>query len=175
MTNRSRTNTPVIPSIQLYDSDTQTFTTVGEFHTWDTIAFKTTDFHYIADEDKTTLELPSAGYYEITFESSFMIATGSASITSQIWLNGTAIDGSKACGCAYNSGQANIACACVTLHFIVYLHAKDYIQIKTQNSLGSSDVVTVPEASRLIIKFIPTLGWDNSKGGNMNYRGGVVR
>ena len=50
MTTRKRTNTPVIPFIQLYDAGTQTFTVAGEFHTWDTIVFKTSDLHYMRIE-----------------------------------------------------------------------------------------------------------------------------
>ena len=170
---RNRVNTPVIPSIQLYDSGTQTFTTAGEFHTWDTIAFKTSDFHYTVDDDRVIVQLPSTGYYEITFEGSFYSA-GIASLTSQLYINGDAVEGSKVRGCAYYN-QGTVACACMTLHFIKYLNSKDYIQIETITSIGSEDVLTTPETSRLIVKFIPTLGWNNSKGGNMNYRGGVVR
>ena len=172
----NKISTPVIPSIQLYDSGTQTFTTAGEFHTWDTIAFKTSDFHYVADDDRVIVQLPSAGYYEITFESSFTVgAPGFASATSQLYINGEAVEGSKACGCGYDSGQGSIACACVTLHFIKYFNANDYIQIETITSLGSVDVLTTPETSRLIIKFIPTRGWNNSSGGNINYKGEVMR
>ena len=177
MTNRrARELAPAIPFIQLYDSGTQTFTTTGEFHTWDTTSFKTSDFHYNVDDDRVQINRQGGGWYEITFESSFTVgAAGFASAGSQVYINGEAVEGSKACGCGYDSGQGSVACACVTLHFIIYLNSKDYIQIKTTNSLGSEDMLTVPETSRLIVKFIPIKGWDNSAGGKVNFRGGVMR
>lgn len=174
MTNRNRTSTPVIPFIQLYDSGTQTFTMAGEFHTWDTIVFKTSDLHYIADEDRVLVNIPSAGYYEITFECSFTKSgAGIAAATSQIYKNGVAVAGSKAVGCSYDTGQGLAGCATMTLHFIIYLKARDYIQIKTTASTNS--MLSGLETSRLLVKFIPTQGWNNNNGGNTNYRGRVMR
>ena len=174
MTTRNRTNTPVIPFIQLYDVGTQTFTVAGEFHTWDSIAFKTSDFHYTEDDDRVMINVPSAGYYEITFECSFTKSgSGFGAATSQIYINGEAVTGAKAVGCAYDTGQGQASCACMTLHFIIYLKARDYIQIKTTASANS--LLSGLETSRLLIKFIPTQGWNNNNGGNINYRGRVSR
>jgi len=174
MTTRKRTNTPVIPFIQLYDTGSQTFTVAGEFHTWDTIDFKTSDFHYTEDDDRVSINIPSAGYYEITFECSFTKSgAGLGAATCQVYKNGVDVTGAKAIGCSYDTGQGAAACACMTLHFIIYLKARDYIQIKTTasgNSLASG-----METSRLLIKFIPTQGWNNNNGGNLNFRGGVER
>ena len=62
----------------------------------------------------------------------------------------------------------------MTLHFILYLNANDYIQIKTTTALiGHMD--SIANTSRLIVKFIPTRGWNNSSGGNINYKGEVMR
>ena len=174
MTDRKRTNTPVIPFIQLYDNTgLQSFTIAGEFHTWDSISFKTSDFHYTEDDDRVMINVPSAGYYEITFECSFYKdGSGFGSASSQVYVNGEGLTGSKACGCGYDTGQGYAACACVTLHFITYLKGRDYIQIKTT---ASDDMISVCETSRLLIKFIPTQGWNNDNGGNTNYRGRVSR
>ena len=173
---RTRTNKPVIPFIQLYDTGTQTFTIVGEFHTWDTVNFKTSDFRYTSDDDKVVINVPSTGFYEVTFECSFTIGeAGFASASSQLYINGEAVEGSKASGCGYDSGQGSVSCACVTLHFIKYLNSKDYIQIKTTNSIASKDMLTVPETSRLIVKFIPVKGWNNNAGGKFSYKGNVMR
>ena len=176
MVARRRTNKPVIPFIQLYDSGTQTFTIAGEFHTWDTVDFKTSDFRYTSDDDKVVINVPSTGFYEVTFECSFYKSgTGFASATSQIFVNGIAVTGSKTCGCGYDTGQGYASCACTTLHFIKYLNSKDYIQIKTTNSIASKDMLTVPETSRLIVKFIPVKGWNNNAGGKFSYKGNVMR
>ena len=174
MINRKRTNTPVIPFIQLYDTGTQSFTAAGEFHTWDTINFKTSDFHYTEDDDRVSINIPSAGYYEITFECSFIkCGVGLGTANSQIYINGNAIEGAHANGCAYDTGQGCASCACMTLHYIIYLTARDYIQIKT---IANADSMTsIIETSRLIVKFIPTQGWNNNNGGNANYRGRVNR
>ena len=175
MTNRKRISTPVIPLIQLYDTGTQTFTIAGEFHTWDSVAFKTSDFHYIEDDDRVFINVPSAGYYEITFECSFIKDDniGVSSATSQVYKNGEAVTGAQAIGCSYETGQTKVSCACITLHFIIYLKAKDYIQIKTTAS--ANNMLSECETSRLVIKFIPTDGWNNNSGGNKNYRGRIER
>ena len=175
MVHRSnKVSMPAIPSIQLYDSSTQVFTTAGEFHTWDTVSFKTSDFHYVADDDRVMLHRPSTGYYEITFECNFIKSGDGLGIgICQIYKNGTAVPGAKAIGCSYSSRQEVSSCACVTLHFNMYLNGRDYIQIKTTSSIDS--LISSAETSRLIIKFIPTKGWDNSFAGNENYKGEVAR
>ena len=164
---------PAIPCVQLYDSGTQAFTVAGEFHTWDMISFKTSDFHYKADDDRIMVHRPSTGYYEITFECSFTKdGAGLGTATTQIYKNGVAIDGAIAFGCAYDTGQGQASCACMTLHFMLYLNGRDYIQVKTT---ASDDIDSVAETSRLLIKFIPTRGWNNNAAGNINYRGEVMR
>ena len=174
MADRNRSNTPVIPFIQLYDTGTQTFTMAGEFHTWDTIDFKTSDLHYTVDDDRVLVNVPGAGYYSITFECSFTKSgAGLGMATSQIYKNGIAITGAKAVGCSYDTGQGQAACACMTLHFTTYLKAKDYIQVKTTAS--SNSLLSGLETSRLLIEYVPTQGWNNNSGGNQNYRGRVMR
>lgn len=165
---------PVIPSIQLYDSGTQTFTVAGEFHTWDMVSFKTSDFHYIADDDRVVVQMPSTGYYEITFECSFTKSgAGFGVATSQLYKNGVAVPGAKTQGCGYDTGQGQASCPCITLHFMLYLNGKDYIQIKTTASANS--FASGAQTSRLLIKFIPTKGWNNSFAGNINYKGEIMR
>jgi len=175
MTNsRTRTNKPVIPFIQLYDKGTQTFTVAGEFHTWDTIDFKTSSFRYASDDDKIVINIPNAGYYEVTFECSFYKSgAGIGTGTSQLYKNGSAVEGAKAIGCSYDTGQGLTGCSCITLHFIIYLNSREYVQIKTTSSANS--LISNLETSRLLIKFIPTYGWNNNSGGNMNYHGDIMR
>ncbi|MBU0598874.1 hypothetical protein KKF61_07890, partial [Patescibacteria group bacterium] len=60
-----------------------------------------------------------------------------------------------------------------SISYIVYLEKGDYIQV--YSIMGSEDSQTKPETSRLIISFIPMLGWDNSASGRADYKGGVVR
>jgi hypothetical protein len=171
---RSRTNKPVIPYIQIYDrTGAQAFTNVGQFHTWDTIDFKTNDLHYTVDDDRILINIPGTGYYEITFECSFLTyVNGLSQIVSQAYKNGVAVIGAKAIACASAAAQTPTSCGCQTLHFVMYLEARDYIQIKTTSTNQS---YSGGETSRLIMKFIPTLGWNNNSGGNTNYRGRVMR
>jgi len=171
---RYKTNKPVIPIIQLYDrAGAQGFTNAGEFHTWDTIDFKTSDFHYAEDDDKIRLNVPSAGYYEIIFECSFMTyVDGLSQVVSQIYKNGSGVTGAKSIVCTSAAAQTPSSCGCCSIHFIEYLEARDCIQVKTTaTNLNYSG----GETSRLIIKFIPVRGWNNNAGGQISYKGHVMR
>ena len=174
MATRRRITKPVIPFIQLYDLGTQTFTVAGEFHTWDTINFKTSDFRYASDDDKIAIYVPSTGFYEVTFECNFTKSgAGFATATTQLFLNGSGVSGAKSINCAYDTGQGDASCAFLTLHFVIYLNANDYVQIKTTASADS--LVSSAETSRLIIKFIPAKGWNNNAGGQISYKGNIMR
>jgi len=171
---RDKNVTPAIPFIQLYDAGTQTFTNAGEFHTWDTISFKTSNFNYVSDDDRVIIKRDFYGYYEIIFECSFTKSgSGFGMATSQIYLNGVAVSGTKAVACSYDTGQGQAACACMTLHYVIYLKRNDYIQIKTTASVNS--LLSGVETSRLLIRFVSMHGWNNEMGGKLESKGGVFR
>ena len=176
-TERNKTSKPVIPFVQLYDhAGAQIFTSAGAYHTWDTVSFKTSDIHYTADEDAVFINNPGTGYYEVTFECSYSTATvGQNVTTTQLYINGSGIEGSKSVLCIYYAGGQGVAiCGTQTMHFALYLKAGDRIQIKTSTNIGCG-VMSYPDSSRLLIKFIPVKGWNNNSGGNINYRGDVLR
>ena len=174
MNTRNRTLTPVIPSIFLTDTDgEQVFSTVGEFHTWDTVVLKTSDFHYIVDGNRVQINRQGGGFYEISFEVSWKTTQILRQIWTDLYANGAKLVNSHAHTYVTGaSGQPTYRDQHI-IHYIVYLNYGDYVQVKSQSS--GSNVTTDPESSRLIIKFIPIQGWDNNSGGKESYRGGVLR
>lgn len=170
---RDREPQAAIPHIFLYDDiGNQTFTGAGEFHTWDSIEFKTSHFYYVVDDDRILFNKNSYGLFEITFECSFDTSYGgTVGVTSQLYKNGTAIDGSQVQITANGGQYPQIQCQ--SIHFYVELKEGDYIQVKTTTNIQSAD--SIPETSRLIIKFIPIHGWNNSSGGRLDYSGGIMR
>lgn len=172
---RNRNVTPAIPFIQLCDEDGGlSITAIGVFHTWDTQSFKTSNFHYNLDSDRVYIKKNSAGYYEITFDCSFGTNTNDTiDIDTQIYKNGIAVDNSVTRVTASAAGQIPTYYASQTLHFILFLEKGDYVQIKSTASANS--VSTIGETSRLIIRFIPMEGWNNSHAGREQQSGGVLR
>lgn len=173
---RNRSKYPALPSVILYDdTGNQTFTNGGEFHTWDSIDTKTTHFDYEIDDDSIFLNNNQYGWYEITFECSYVTyEDDNIAVTSQLYVNGSAIAGAKVtCSVAGTSEQTPTILNCQSLHFLVYLTGRDYVQIKTTTD-NAGDTYSIAETSRLMIKFIPVKGWNNNAGGNINvsYKGG---
>jgi hypothetical protein len=171
---RNRDKYPAIPFTLLYDENGgQSFDSTGAFHTWDTEETKTSHFQYDLDTNRIYLKRMSAGYYEITFECSFETTDNAVPIvTSQLYKNGTAVTGAQTQttvadgNCQHEKNQQSI-------HFILFLKQEDYIQIKTTTNTQSAE--SIAETSRLLIKFIPVHGWNNSNGGRVDYRGEVLR
>jgi len=173
---RSQTAKTAIPCIYLFqDEEDAGFN--DEFHSWDTIHFKTQHFHYVAGETRVYLDR-GEGYYEIIFQCSYNLDRAESNrVFDHIYLNGSAIDGAKcittygkvwsqdAQGYNWIDGNNNI-------HIIQYLKPGDYIQVYA-NTTYSTD--RQADTCRLIIKFIPMEGWNNSSGGRVEYKGGVSR
>lgn len=175
MNTRNRTLTPAIPSIFLTDIDgEQVFNNAAlQYHTWDTVVFKTSDFHYTIDDDKVQINRQGGGFYEITFEVSWKTVQTLRDIYTDIHINGAELINSHVhTFVAGASGQSTYRDQHV-IHYIVYLNYGDYIQIVSRG--GGTNVTTDPKSSRLMIKFIPIQGWDNNSGGKESYRGGVLR
>lgn len=169
---RDREPQAAIPHILVFDEGGgQTFTNANEAHTWDSIEYKTSHFCYVADDDRILFNKNSYGLFELTFECSFYTTYGGVVLlTSQIYKNGNAITGAKAqitvCGGQVSQYQSK------SIHFYTELKQGDYIQVRTQanTQFGTS----IGETSRMIIKFTPIHGWNNSSGGRMEYRGGIM-
>lgn len=170
---RNRTKYPAIPFTLLYDNGgSQTFDSTGTFHTWDIKETKTNHFQYDLDSDRIYLKRMSAGYYEVTFECSFYTTYGGTVLfTSQVYKNDTALDGAKTINTVCAGQIPHYASQ--SIHFIVFLKQGDYIQIETKSTANS--VYSIAETSRLLVKFIPVHGWNNSNGGRIDYRGEVLR
>lgn len=176
VTNRVNGNgiQPVIPFIFLYDSGGgQTFDSSGEYHTWDSVEFKTSHFTYSADDDRISLEVNSYGIYAIEFDCSFFTTyNGNVMVTTEIEKNGTTIDGSESVISVSGTGSPELRNS-QSIHYVLRLNKGDIIKIKTTTDVDSVD--TVIDTSRLIIYFIPVYGFNNSNGGRMEFKGGIIR
>jgi hypothetical protein len=157
---------PSIPCILLYDEiGSQTIN--GSFLTWDNIEMISSHFYYLLDSDRIILYANSSGLYEITFDIS---VNGTGIAYFDIYKNGLIVDGTRTY--VSSSAQSVNADSC-SISFIVYLTKDDYIQIK--GTLSSGAIGTYAHSSRLLIKFIPFKGWNNSAGGRPEFSGGVDR
>ena len=171
---RNRTATPAIPCIFLQDAGgDQCVTDTGGYQTWDTLVFKTSDFQYVLDDSKITILRGHSGYYEITFEVSYQTIQKLREVKTSLYKNGVELVNSLVH--TFSTGAAGKPTYRDehVLHYIVLLNKDDYVQIKTVGS--GSDVCTIAETSRLIIKALPMDGWDNNRGGMKMVRGGVGR
>ncbi len=176
---RDRTRYPAIPFIFLYDEvGNQVFTNAGQFHTWDSAQTKSTNFDYTLDKDRIYLNNNQYGFYEITFECSYVTyEEADIAVTSQIYKNGEAVEGAKVTSSVTGGASQTVEVTnCQSIHFIVYLSGQDYIQVKTTTDNGG-DTFSIAETSRVMIKWLPVKGWNNNAGGNekTSYRGGVFR
>lgn len=171
---RYRTPSPAIPSIFLSDTDgEQVFSATGEFHTWDTIRFITSDFHYTTDDERITINRQGGGYYEILFQVSWKTEEILREIWSDIYINGVELKNSHVHTYVTGAGGSPTYRDQHVIHYVIYLNYKDYIQIHSESS--GSNVTTDPKSSRLSIKFIAAKGWNNSAGGKERFKGGVMR
>ena len=174
MTKRYNTPKTAIPCIYLYDvAGLEGITNTGEYHNWDTIGFKTQHFIYTADDDRIVIQ-QIEGYFEISFQCSYKMGGAvPIDIRDRIRLNGTDIDGSTSQMSIDSTGQFPQHEGNNNIHIIVYLEPGDYIQVWVDTN--PSGAVTKQNSSRLISKFIPMKGWNNSSGGQLDYKGGVMR
>lgn len=162
---------PAIPCIYLYDKGgQQSFTSAGEFHIWDTKKIGTSHFSYEEDTDSVFLNTESSGLFMLEFDCSFTSHEEDiASIECSVWKNGAQLEGTE----AYTTVTINYDYS-ISLHTIVYLEKGDYIQIRSQTNQIAA-ITSIGETSRLIITYIPMLGWNNSSSGRVDYKGGVMR
>lgn len=160
---------PAIPYIFLYDN-TGGQTINGSFLTWDTTKIKTQHFQYESDTNRVELKTNSTGLFEVYFEVS--LTAGAAAVASfDVYKNGTYVDGSRTyISVIYSQGAYNQS---GVVRFPLYLEEGDYIQILGTAFVGAPTIVA--DTCRLIIKWIPMAGWDNSMAGRLDYKYGVQR
>jgi hypothetical protein len=173
---------PATPSLILYDAGgEQSITSTGEFMTWDNIEYQTSDFLYTEDDDRIKIKINRTGLYQIVFECSFYpsATTGFSNITSQFYLNDSAVDGalSKVTTglISYYNGQgydntAFYISTCIT--FLIRLEQNDKLQIKCTGTSGTA--YTVANSSRLAISYVSGKGWNNRNAGRSSLKGGVL-
>jgi len=168
---------PAIPTLFAFDDvGSQTVNDSGVWLTWDTVKIKTSHFQYAIDDDKVELKTNSSGIFSVEVDCSFITYDNDNDkyITVELYKNGSALDGSKtATGITGAGSQTAYILNNQSLHYMVYLEKGDYLQVKATASSGTA--ITLSDTSRILMQFIPMQGWDNSSGGRIDYKGGVMR
>jgi hypothetical protein len=166
--------TPAVPTLFLYDTGEQSFTSAGEFHIWDTIKIKTSGFHYVADENKITLLTNTSGLFMLEYDCSFYTVANDTDVivTTDLYKNGALQDGGTIKSTVSGTGTP-VTRTCQTMHYIIYLKKDDYIQIKTTTSANTA--IQSGDTSRLLITFLPMNGYDNGKAGRIQFKGEIMR
>ena len=163
---------PAIPFFFAYDvGGAQEFGVAGAFHTWDLTKIKTSDFTYTPDTDRIYFNNNTSGFYKITFNASWHNIEDADDVSTYLYLNGDVLPGSMARDFLDTISEDE---ASQSIAYIAYLKKGDYIQVF---SITGADTTasTFGNSSRIIIEFIPMLGWNNSNAGKIEYKGGVMR
>lgn len=166
---RHRELAAAIPHISLCDVTGLQVIAGSTWMTWDTTLFKTDHFHYEKDENRIILLKNSYGLFDIIAECSIYSTTSAGHVPFTLYKNGVALPGGTAYATAAALGQT-LYRTCMSIQRPVELEKNDYIQLNA----NASTYGTLPDSSRIQIKFIPIYGWDNQKGGRMEYSG-VIR
>lgn len=167
--NRPREIFPATPFLFLQTRNIALEWSTSVALTWNIAAVNTKDFRY--ETGKSKIFILTSGYYEIIYEASVYLYSGSMNyISFAIYQNGVLMNGS-ASYVHFPDGNPSS----VTTHYYTYLNSGDYLQLYSGIGAGGGTVRTMNHSVRFIIKFLPAQGWDNSHGGAENYRGGVLR
>jgi len=177
---RSQDATTAIPCIYITRTTDQCHGG-NAWHEFDTEVMKTSHFSYNANFTKIRLD-KGEGYYEIIFECSYELYTTEhrlITLKDTIYLNGSAIpDASSWTGFGeyYNAdGQLyEDFLGNNKIHIIQYLKPGDEIKVYMDTKWNYA-ACAVADTCRLIIRFLPMHGWNNSSGGQLEYKGGVMR
>ena len=162
---------PATPCVYLYDSQGgQSFDATGQFHTWDSTKIITQHFNYPSNKDRIILEVNSSGLFMLQFDCSFTSHEKDiCSIATSIYKNGIQEEGTT----CYTTVTINYDYS-ISLNTILYLEKGDYIQVFTQTNQVDA-ITSIGNTSRLIVTYLPMQGWNNSTGGRIEYKGGVLR
>ena len=167
--NRQREIFPVTPFLFLQVRGNYTEWSSNSCFVWTVAAVNTSDFRYKTGESK--IFILTSGYYEIVYEMSVYLYSGAmAGMHVDIYHNGNIMPGSRAYAHFTNSYLEDMSG-----HYYSYFNAGDYIQLHSTVGAGGGTLRTAEHTVRLVIKFMAAKGWNNSSGGNANFRGGVMR
>jgi hypothetical protein len=165
---------PAVPTVFLYDTGEQSFTSTGAFHIWNTIKVLTSGFNYTADDDRITLLTNTSGLFLVEFDCSFYTVANDTDlyITTALYKNGVIVPGSTSITTVTGSGSPLIRNS-QHIHYIIYISRNDYLQVKSTASANTA--VQSGNTSRLMINFLPMKGWNNDQAGRTSFNGGVMR
>jgi len=167
--NREREIHPVTPFLFLQCRDTEQKWAANTFIVWNIESVNTKDFKYTKDTSK--IFVLTSGYYEIGYNLSLYIDKDALTHTDmRILRNGVIMPGSMS-----SSSFPDQYPVTISAFYYAYLDRGDYLQLESVVGGGGGTISTLLGTVRFIIKFMPQQGWNNSRGGAENYRGGVSR
>lgn len=140
---------------------------------WINEAINTSDFRYI--EGKPKIEVLTPGYYEVIYEVSAYLKSGALNYCYfYMFRNADLIEGSFTF-ITMDGSEADQHPGSVTCHIYAYFDRGDVLVLIAHPGVGGGTVITIPNTVRMVLKFMPQRGWNNSHGGAVNYRGDVMR
>ena len=171
---RERLIAPATPFLSVQQRDNTWALNADTFVWFDTINSITSHFEIIGEEK---ILIHHSGFYEICFEASSYLYSGLLDyIYYQIeeFETKTPIPGSR--GYIPMSGAKQEDVHSVTIHCYAFLEKDSAIGVAAYvGNGGGTAAETVAGSGRLTIQFMPTRGWNNSAGGHIEYKGGVMR
>lgn len=106
----------------------------------------------------------SAGWIETTYNTIYD-NSNFITIGAEVSVEGEGIDTTIPCG-VYSAQTA-------TFHMYKYLEKGDILRVHLRTTANTC--TTVPHGCRFLVKYVSMVGWNNSRGGNGVYRGGILK
>ena len=164
MNTRNRLMNPTRPYIFLHGVDDAVVTNVPTALVWGHMEFKTSELHYVEDDDRVVVNRHGAGIYEVTVSLCVEKKTAvPGHSTIELYVNGAALD----CAVTHGfMGAANQHSNAIMI-YTVYLDVGDYIQtfVSVDNGTGQIESGT----ARFRMKGVSMEGWNNRRAGTANY------
>jgi len=167
MTNRrARELSPTRPYIFLHGVDNTVVTNVPAPLTWGLCVIKTSELHYVCNDDRVVVRRGGAGIYEITVSLCVekKAANPGHSII-ELYVNGVALQ----CGITHGYMGALAQHSNAIMIYTVYLNEGDYIQTYVYLDNGSGQVES--GTGRFRMKGLSMRGWNNESGGRDRIKG----
>lgn len=164
MNTRNRQLNPTQPYIFLHGVDDEIVTSVPIALIWGHIDFKTSEFHYVENDDRVTINRHGAGIYEITVSLCVEKKTANPGHSViELYVNGVALDCAITHGFMGGAEQHSNA----IMIYTVYLDVGDYVQTFVSVDNGSGQIE--PSTGRFMMKGISMEGWNNKRAGSSIY------
>ena len=168
MTNRrARELAPAMPYIFIHGVGNTVVTSVPAPLIWGNIAIKTSELHFVENDDRIVVKRGGAGIYEIFVSVCIEKTTAiPGHSTIQLYVNGVLLP------CSETHGYLGAVCqySNAVMIYTVYLNEGDYIQ--TYVSVNNGEGQLEPDTGRFCMRGLSMRGWNNESGGRDKIKGG---